>query len=175
MITIEKICSGHASFSSLTDLYLSAFPEGERRPLEAIRSMMEQREDFSFQSIKNKEDLVGFITTWDLKDFLFIEHFAIFSHIRGQNMGSKTLMHLLENSPIPILLETEKEISDEAIARIRFYEKLGFRKFPFSYFQPPYRQDEPYIPMYLFSSGENLSELNFSRVTKTIISQVYQI
>ncbi|NLF43040.1 MAG: GNAT family N-acetyltransferase [Bacteroidales bacterium] len=175
MLSLKSIKSFQEPYSSLLTLYGSAFPEEERRANSNLLMLIENEPAYSFQAILDDEVLLGFISIWKFPDFWFIEHFAVLDELRNQGYGSTTIDYLKNTTGFPIVLETEKEISGLAVARIKFYERLGFHKAPFEYSQPPYQKGMPFIPMYLFSSGSPLNHTDFIRIRKILYEKVYGI
>ncbi|MTI66264.1 MAG: GNAT family N-acetyltransferase [Firmicutes bacterium] len=93
-------------------------------------------------NIKNMYDnnvLVGFCSTWDLHDFVFIEHIAIDNELRGQGYGSKLIEDILSRNK-NVILEVEKPENNIAKKRIEFYKKHGFKLNLFHYEQPPLKR-----------------------------------
>lgn len=175
MLSLKRIKSFQEPYSSLLALYGSAFPEEERRTMSNLLLLIENEPAYSFQAILDDETLLGFFSIWEFPDFWFIEHFVVFDEYRNLGYGSKAIDYLKNNSGLPLILETEKEISSLAKARINFYERLGFHKAPFEYSQPPYHEGNPFIPMYLFSSGSQLNHTDFIRIRKILYGKVYGI
>ena len=71
----------------------------------------------------------------------------------------------------PLVLEVElPETSTEAERRVRFYERCGLTAHEdFPYWQPPYRQDLPEVPMMLMSSGEIPDRTAFVLILHTVV------
>ncbi len=60
---------------------------------------------------------IGFISFWEFKDYLYIEHFAINNEIRGKGYGSTILNKFIKSTPKTILLEIDPIIDDISNAR----------------------------------------------------------
>jgi len=175
MLSLKSINSFREPYSSLLALYGSAFPEEERRAISNLLLLIETEPAYSFQAIMDDDALLGFFSLWKFTDFWFIEHFAVFDELRNLGYGSKAIDYLKNTSLLPIVLETEKEISNLAKARINFYERLGFHIAPYEYSQPPYHEGDPFIPMYLFASGSPLNQRDFIRIRNILYGKVYGI
>ena len=63
-------------FGLVERLITEAFPEEERRPLEAFRSIADSDDRFSVMILNDGDTPVGFITLWDFERFIYVEHFA---------------------------------------------------------------------------------------------------
>lgn len=96
------------------------------------------------------QDMLGFVITWNISGWCFIEHFAIAADQRGKNMGSRVITQLSNNHKI--LLEVEPPESQDAIRRISFYERAGFNLLPVPYQQPSYIHSHISYPMRLMSN-----------------------
>lgn len=128
----------------LMRLYADAFPPEERRPLEHFPPADEA---FRFYAVGD----AGLLTAWEFAGFTYIEHFAVFPHMRGRGIGSQALA-LLSG---PVILEVEPpELGHEARRRIAFYERNGFRLLPVGYVQPPYAPQLPAVPLRLMARGD---------------------
>lgn len=134
------------------EIYLDAFPPAEQRSWESITGGCGGR--LHLNGIFAGQQLVGMITTWDFEHFIYIEHFVINPTLRSYGLGSKALKVLqqtVENRPL--LLEVEPEhISEEAVRRIKFYDRLGFKIISRSYVQPPYDTYLPPVHLWLMST-----------------------
>lgn len=137
-------------------LYMTSFPEDERRPWENIEEMINTQSPYFKVRVATDENgkFIGFMTTWQLPDALYIEHFAVEAELRGQGFGAE-LFHSVTDDATNVVLEVELPHSSEmADSRIAFYERNGLKameKFP--YFQPPYRDDLQQVPMMLMTKN----------------------
>ncbi|MDL1913852.1 MAG: GNAT family N-acetyltransferase [Bergeyella sp.] len=150
--------------------YTRTFPEEERRDHARFLGLYRQPEVFIFGIL---EDIyfVGYIILWKLKDFVFVEHFEIFSTLRGKNYGSR-VMQALQKKYDKITLEIEPPyLGSIAAKRLRFYEKNGFKVLSECYTQPSYIKEKPSVELYLLS---NTNFKNPEVIIKEIHSTVYR-
>lgn len=148
--------------NELKMLYIEAFPPEERRPLSRI---IPKDPAFRFYAIGN----AGFITAWHFQTFTYIEHFAIYANQRGQGIGAQALASLSGD----LILEVEPpETSEEAMRRIAFYERNGFKLLNVNYIQPPYSNELPAIELRLMVRGE-IADIDAA--IRTIHHRVYGI
>lgn len=181
-ITLEKILfHDHQALAQVRAIYEEAFPVEERRDFDQICLLIESNPNFNCMGIFNGDKLVGLLTYWALKtespfafsEFAFGEHLAIDASMRGQSIGSLVLEKFAEMAQLPILLEVEHPTTEQAIQRIRFYEKSGFKLWELDYVQPPYGDNLPPVPLYLMSLGEVPLDTHFDEVRDTLYRQVY--
>lgn len=72
----------HPRFGEVWHLYQNSFPLCEQRTLDhQITAFKADR--FHLDVYLDGETLVGFIGYWDFDDYLYIEHYAINSDLRG--------------------------------------------------------------------------------------------
>ena len=114
------------------------------------------------------------ITTWNFKNFVYIEHFVIDPTLRSHGLGSRALKVLQQAiGNRPLLLEVEPEhISEEAARRIKFYDRIGFKVISRSYVQPPYDTYLPPVHLWLMSTDGSTDAEEASLLLHT---QVYGV
>ena len=141
-------------------LYTASFPEEERRDysLEGdLQRFIESHQEFTLYIIKNKNERAGFITIWDLGEFLYGEHLATLPEIRGKGTGAAVLeevKRIADERGKGFLLEVEMPENEMSRRRIGFYERNGFTLHPdYKYIQPPYRAGLPEVEMLLMTYG----------------------
>jgi ribosomal protein S18 acetylase RimI-like enzyme len=147
-LRIQSVVQGN--FFRLLPLYEEAFPREERRDPEALATML-NGPLMHFSAVIGQRQLVGLVVFWRFDRFLYIEHLAVFPHLRCKGIGEAILKKLCKESK-PILLEVEIPYDQLSLSRVDFYQKCGFFSLPIAYQQPPYRSGETVIPMRLFSN-----------------------
>lgn len=154
-------------------LYLSAFPEEERRDWSDIEQRISSGDPiFSFYVLQHDSEYIGFITLWRLPSALYCEHFALFPEMRGRGFGSGVIKEAIAlASPFSFILEVElPEKSHDAERRIAFYERCGLIPLAeFPYWQPPYRKDLPEVPMMLMTSRPLSDPMAMAIILHTIV------
>lgn len=163
-IKLKKITSSDNIPLGIKDLYLSSFPDEERRDWRDIALRIDRNDPiFSFYVLQHNDENVGFITLWRLPRALYCEHFAILPSFRSGGLGAVTVKQAIElaenlipGRPLPFILEVElPESSVDAKRRIEFYKRCGMTALDtFPYWQPPYRADLPDVPMMLMASKD---------------------
>ena len=140
----------------IKDLYLTSFPEEERREWNDIKRRIDCGDPiFIFYVLQHNSQPIGFITLWRLPGALYCEHFAILYKMRGNGFGRDVVKEAIAMAgDAPFILEVElPETSFEALRRIDFYKRCGMEALEeFPYWQPPYRRDLPEVAMMLMSS-----------------------
>lgn len=154
-------------------LYIDSFPLSERRAVDKMFELYKNNPLFSISVAKDEGLLVGFLTYWNLDDFIFAEHFAVSSQMRNRGYGRK-VMELFKASFNPIILEVELPTTILSERRIGFYQRLGFKLWEnVLYHQPAYQHDGVAIPMKLMTYGDLDVERDLVNMRSKIYSVVY--
>lgn len=162
-------------FDKIFKLMEESFPEEEYREYKEQKKLL-YKPEYSIITKKDKEDnLLGFISSWKIDKFNFIEHFAVNPSMRGKGIGSEMLKDFIKNSTHPIILEVELPNNEMSIRRIKFYEKLGFVLNHFKYHQMPLRKNCNPIEMYIMSYPKALTLEEFKSIKNSIYKIVYPI
>lgn len=128
-------------FSKAFDLYAIAFPVHEQRGLAHQRAAF-AAPDYHFDVIEDDGQFVGILLYWDTPQYLYVEHFAIDTRLRGKQYGSRALAQLCSQGKT-VILEIDPPVDDVAIKRQHFYEKLRFVANPYPHVHPPYKDGLP--------------------------------
>ena len=121
--------------------YCETFPEDERRSEQQFRSLFSNPRVKVFSVLEELKN-IGYMISWELTNFVFIENFEIFSEFRSLKYGSEIINDLYRNYS-HIVLEAEPENLDEnAGRRIDFYQKNGFVVIDENYVQPCYSPEK---------------------------------
>ncbi|HQB78205.1 MAG TPA: GNAT family N-acetyltransferase [Tenuifilaceae bacterium] len=160
------------SSSPICDLYISSFPENERRDLNSFNKLLESAPICLYEILHNNS-FAGFITIWDFPTFLFIEHFAISTTLRGAGIGSKTINIVASNNNKPIVLEVEPPIDDISKKRVEFYNRCGLQLSEEPYIQPSYDGVKPEVELRLMCTNFSFLENNRKAIVKTLHTEVY--
>jgi ribosomal protein S18 acetylase RimI-like enzyme len=164
----------NGDFDLFYDLMRDSFPRAEFRSRDNELDLLNQM-NFTILSRYDQSGkaLKGFIAEWDFHDFLFLEHFAVQSSLRGHGVGSRMLKEYLEHADKPVLLEVETPTTDFAVRRIHFYERLGFTLSEFGYIQPDLQQSSEQVPLLMMQYPNSLTEQEFLARKKEIFRSVY--
>lgn len=116
----------------IKDLYIEAFPKAERKPIDQIIKVCENKFGRIIPILFDNE-FVGMFITLESKDndALLIDYFAIKSEYRGLSLGSKSLKLLNEMEEKTIIIEIEPCVKNaenliQRQKRKKFYQNLGF-------------------------------------------------
>lgn len=161
----------------LQNIYLNSFPIEERRPIDQMLNLYEDNRDkFKILLCIKENERIGFFNYWKLRDFIFVEHFAILPEFRRIGYGSKVINLFIEKISLPIVLEVEPPTSHWDERRIVFYERLGFKLWDtIEYKQPSYHGDGKSYPMKLMSLREIELDKENQNIIKVIHSEVYNL
>ena len=161
MLTLTKITDAQQPyFDACWDLYNNAFPLEERRDLDYFLESLDNK-DFYFQALLFEQKLVGFISWWELENFLYVENFAIFPQFRGGGYGQLVLKMLKDISTKTIILEVEHPFDIMSERRISFYERNGFILNAYEYLQPPYRGTDT-VPLLLMTYPKQIPTYDYN-------------
>ena len=156
-------------------LYKEAFPACERRPVESIERLVREKEIFRIDAIEKDGVFAGFLTSWNLGKFVYIEHFAVVSSMRGGGTGGKILDTFIAQCGKQVVLEAEKATDETSRRRLEFYARHGFAICRQPYVQPAYTDEYEPLPMHLLAYGGELDEDEFRKVRDKIYANVYNI
>lgn len=165
-------------FSAAWFLYETSFPENEKRNLAQQKQLFTKKE-YTLFAVVDTEKLIGFLSTWNLGTFVFIEHFAVVEELRGKGFGTKILATFLSKQKQygkDIVLDTERPNTNPvAKRRIAFYERVGFNLCLENYIQPPYHADKKSVPLYLMRFGKEISKEEFEEIKRKMYLIVYEV
>ena len=160
-------------FTNLFNLYIQAFPSSERRSWGGIELELNTENHFNAHALLQNNQFVGFLNYWTFDRFLYIEHFAIKSDLRGKHIGQEAMKILMEQTKTPILFEVEMPNSPMSVRRIRFYERLGFSVLSHYYAQPPYEGNGFVLPMLIMCNNIHFANTHFELIKDTLYEHVY--
>ncbi|WP_165024481.1 GNAT family N-acetyltransferase [Dysgonomonas sp. ZJ279] len=174
MILQRLDISSNKEYTFVENLYIESFPLSERRPVEKMFNLYKENPRFTIAILIEDEQLVGFLTYWDLDTFIYAEHFAISPEFRNGGYGKKVMDLFIEDMSKPIILEVELPTTILSERRIGFYQRIGFKLWEnIQYQQPPYIQGGSNIPMKLMSIGDIDLEANITEIRSAIYSNAY--
>lgn len=73
-----------------------------------------------------------------------------------------------------MVLEVEPPVTEQAIRRIKFYERLGYQTFPDAYYQPAYHEGYPPLELRLMQKGLTPGE-TFLSIKNQLYKYVYNL
>jgi len=171
LVTLKVITDCYIDY--LQQLYISSFASDERRNFEDLLLLCQNNPRHTFSLIVKSEVPVGFLISWQLDDFVFIEHFAVDHHLRGRGIGKDVIRLWLTQQSLPVVLEVEPPVHADQKRRILFYKQLGFRLYDIEYWQPPYSPEKQSVKMQLMSYGDIDVENQLTSIITQLRGYVY--
>lgn len=120
-------------------LYRQSFPAHEQRTSAAQQAAL-SHPDYRFTCLMADGRFAGLLLYWEAADFIYVEHFCIETHLRGQRYGERALA-LLAAVGKPVILEIDPPADDISVRRLGFYRRAGYRDNPFVHVHPPYHPE----------------------------------
>lgn len=170
-LPVTTIDSPHLPF--MKKLYHGAFPQKERRDWKQLLSMIGTAGEMKVEVVTDQGEAIGLIIFWVFNDWCFIEHLAVDPDHRGMKYGERIMSSFTHK--MKILLEVEPPVSDDAIRRISFYERLGLRVLPLKYRQPSYREAGVFYGMELMSNHPEHDRKQFDAALFKVQQKVYGV
>jgi ribosomal protein S18 acetylase RimI-like enzyme len=174
-------------FEEVIDIYLQAFPENERQPLDKIKRRVATNE-YSLLVVKRGNTVVGFSLLYVFDDLRFglLDYMTIREEYGNLGIGAElfrqTYEYFKKGNPSRnfLLLEVEHpaygSVSERALRlrRIRFYERLGVRTVAnFEYLLPPMSDNRPTEMLLMVYAGNNSIDID-QNTLKDILVAVYE-
>ena len=160
-----------AYFADFWEIYSNSFPFNERRTIEQ-QWLILKNQGYQLDIYFTDLQLVGFIAFWTVKEFIFVEHFAVASDVRNNGLGSAILKPFVKSKTIPVILEIEIPLNEQTQRRLRFYESLGFIKNSHIHYQPPYHIGDETLRLDILTYPEIISDdhyYQFARFQKDTV------
>ncbi len=172
MITRHRITQQQDSyFEPCWQLYLAAFPQEERRPLDYQLEAL-AREHYHMEALLDEGQLIGLLCWWELTELLYLEHLAIMEQQRSSGYGQRILAHIKAEQDKTILLEVEPPREQIQARRIAFYERQGFHLNAHAYAQPPYAGRD-FLPLLLMSHPAPLSDAQVEHFKREGLPEIH--
>ncbi len=168
------LCANQLLFAQFQQLMETAFPLNERRsPADFVLQLEEK--DFHIEAfISDDQELLGFITWWELTDFCYVEHFAVAEVYRNKGWGEILFGQFQKTQLKPIIGEVEPPTKPLSQRRIRFYERQGMAVLPYAYQQPPYHKGFPFLELLIISQAKEMDFIAFTLAKNEIYAKVYK-
>ncbi len=153
MIALRRIThAGDSAWNRLMTLYKESFPPEERRDMHQLEQMLAAVPEMFFNAVEEDGLLCGLASYWDLGDFYYMEHLAVFPEMRNRKIGQQILAYWQQHLHKPQLLEVEPAVEEMACRRIGFYERNGYAVLYKDYVQPSYTADEDACPLWIMGT-----------------------
>lgn len=160
-------------FDIFYQILVDNFPKSERRTYERHKEML-KNPLYKIFLYSEKNDILGMIGEWEFNDFIYIEHLAVKKNLHSKGIGTKMLHDFKLKFNKDIILEVEPPFAAEAVKRIDFYEKFGFKKNDYEYLQPPMQEGQKNLPLIILSSDKKLDKEHFIKYREALYKEVYK-
>ena len=170
---MEEI-KNQVGFEKVYELMKNSFPDSEYRTYQEQKKLLIDDKYTVFTRNKD-DDVSAFIAVWNLKNFTFLEHFAVLEKFRGKGFGSEFLLGVMKRLQNKIILEVEPPDDEVSKRRIRFYERVEFKLNDFYYEQASLRENYAYHELKIMSYPDFINEKEFSKIKKEIYRYVYKL
>lgn len=161
-------------FAAVFQIMDSSFPEDERRSEEEQKKLLDKPE-YTIYGITDQNILIGFLSVWDLSEFIYIEHFAISRNYRNGGRGRDFLNSLLSTVSKKIVLEVEPPETELTKRRIGFYQRNGFFYNDYNYMQLAYSPEKAPVPLKLMTFPEAISAREFEKIRDCIYKEIFGV
>ena len=161
------------TFDEIFPLLEAAFPVTELRIKEDQRSLL-QEEKYVLYGVRKYGKFAAVFATWEIDDFLYIEHFAVKEECRNDGYGGMLLEKLLEEKGKPMVLEVEVPEDELTCRRVGFYERHGLVYNEYPYLQPPLRKGNDLLPLRFMTYPVSIDEGMYERYKKQMYKFVYK-
>lgn len=171
---LRRITSpGDEGFSQLMNLYMEAFPEEERRAVRQLEYLIQAEKSMYFNAIELDGDLAGFFIYWELGDFYYMEHLAVYAELRNKKIGQQVLDYIETHLKGERLLEVEHPENEMATRRIRYYERNGYTVVEKNYMQPSYDGKHRELPLWIMGNRNYEDQNLLAAHIEKIKNEVY--
>ncbi len=144
-----------AVLEQLIPLYEEAFPIEERRPLKQIEKMISQKKEMYFNALFSDGDLCGLFVYWDLGEFYYLEHLAVFPEMRNRKIGAQVLDYVAKHLEGIRLLEVEPTTDEMTTRRVAYYRRNGYEILDQNYIQPSYTDEKEAFNLWIMGNKES--------------------
>lgn len=161
----------HPLYKSFHDLYRTSFPLFEQRSA-AQQTTAFQNEQYKLLVFTENDLFLGFIAYWEFDTYLYVEHFAVNTDLRGKGYGSRLLHTFIQETDKIVLLEIDPITDSISEARLRFYKRCGFYENPYPHKHPAYRHKYQPHPLIVLTTKREIANdeyLTFNLDLKTIV------
>lgn len=132
---------GDLRLQRLIPLYEEAFPEEERRNIKQLKRLILEKPEMHFNAIECDGVLAGLFIYWDMYDFYYLEHLAVFTPMRNLKVGQQVLDYIANHLGGLRLLEVEPTVDEMTTRRVNYYLRNGYEVLDKTYMQPSYNED----------------------------------
>jgi GNAT superfamily N-acetyltransferase len=161
-------------FDIFYNILVNHFPSKEVKEYKYLKSTYEQ--GVVHVLVEKKEDtIIAVLSYIFVKDYVFIDYFAVVEKYQGKRYGEKMLSYFKDYINKPILLEVELPADETTKRRISFYQRHGFVVNEHTYVVPPVRSLKQSLIFLLVSYPKAISIMEFEGIYPDILKTVYEI
>lgn len=135
-------------------LYEESFPAEERREIGQLKRIIEAQPAMYFNAIKCDGELCGLFVYWELGDFYYLEHLAVYPEMRNKKIGQQVLGYVATHLKGIRLLEVEPTTDEMTTRRVNYYRRNGYQVLDEEYVQPSYHTYEDACPLWIMGNEE---------------------
>jgi len=162
------------NFDEVFSIMEESFPKNEYRSYAKQKELLAVPE-YELYGKRMNGKIAGFLAVWDLREVIFIEHFAVKNELRGRGLGKEMLNVLFTEKKGPFCLEVELPENETARRRIAFYERMGLHFYDYPYTQPSMDLGRDPIPLRIMTDSPTLSEEQFQKLRDLLYRKVYRV
>ena len=152
-----------------------SFPPSEHKTYEGQLAQLSEPGYRLYGLETEAGEITAFAAIREFENFVVLEHLAVDPDHRNGGQGAEIVTHLLEMVHTPICVEVEVPDTEDAVRRIRFYERLGFFLNPYDYLLPHRSGGGDPTPMKIMTSLRYASEEEFSEIRDRIYTDIYHM
>lgn len=158
-------------FRQLLQLYQEAFPEEERREIQQLERLIREEPRMVFNAILCDGQPAGLFIYWDLEEFFYLEHLAVFAELRNRKIGQQVLDYVARHLEGERFLEVEPAADEMTSRRVNYYRRNGYEVVTEDYEQPAYDRTKKGMPLWVMSNTGTVSpdlERKIKRIQQTV-------
>ncbi|WP_392565368.1 GNAT family N-acetyltransferase [Utexia brackfieldae] len=173
MLTITRLTHQDTlALDQINHLYDSAFPLHEQRSNQGRQTII-LCEDYYLYRFTEQGKFIGFIGSWQMGNFFYVEHFAISAELRGQGYGQQALK-LFSQQAKQIILEIDPVIDVVSQKRLHFYQHCGFKHNPYQHFHPSYHPEYKPHQLEILSLPNLIDQRTYQQFKARLYDRVMQ-
>lgn len=166
--------TSHRLYKAFAELYAVSFPIFEQRTAvqqeEAFGSV-----EYKLTGYEEGGALVGFIACWEFERYVYIEHFAVDTGLRGAGYGTRILQSFIRNTDKTVLLEIDPITDDVSAARLRFYKRCGFCENVYPHRHPAYRDGYRPHSLIVLTTNRQIAEDEYDAFRRDLYEVVMKL
>lgn len=160
-----------STYRIFRDLYENSFPVFEQRTEEQQESAF-KKENYHLDTYWDCKQFIGFIAYWEFETYIYIEHFAINTEIRGKGYGSSILNSFTESTGKTVILEIDPVNDSISEARLRFYQRCGFYENNHPHTHPAYREGYTPHPLTVMTTQRKITVEEYNKFNSDLCNIV---